>query len=436
MTKEKSVEQFLAAPDSLRKSEAETRKAVLRKAAEEAERVRLRLGKMRTPPSMEDLLADIVRVASDPQTNPLFYKFRSISRRRYELYGHFPVEAVDREFGQFEHAKQVAGLVDQPGTTLWKAARAETSRREHAARYLDRCVRPYVRPAEPTLRKTFMVLSGSDFHDFFLDPWTWLCFLQAIRDLQPDMVYLNGDVIDGAEIGRYPKVPGWTMPLQAELDFCREMLRQVREVAGFQGELVLGAGNHCLDRMARYLTQVSPELSGLRSIRFDKLLDLEGLGVQLAMSGTIASPKDQEHAKRGRLLFGFYRVHHGVRLGKTPAVEELKDAGRSGQSGHVHRAGLAFGTTERDMGMSWMSTPMACVERAGRAYISATTPGWQKGFGIAFLSPDGHVHQYPVLTESGGARRCVIEGMTYECRLPAGDPDPQTMWIKDLRLPS
>jgi hypothetical protein len=422
------LEAFLAAPDSLRRDKAERAKAILRKRREEAEARQLRAGKRTDQPSVEDLIADLNRVASDPETNP-WHEFKALSAKRYRLFGWYPIEHVDRQFGTFEHAKEVAGLADQAGTKAKKSARAEASRREHAGRYLSRYVHPYVAKwPDRELTKARLVLSLSDTHSGFLDPFVWFAFLRAIKDLEPDVVYLNGDIVDGSEISRHPKPPGWTMGLQDELDFAREMLRQIREDVGFEGELILGAGNHCLDRLAMYLTQVAPALAGLRTLRFDKLLDLDGLGVKLALGGTISSPAGDEGDKRGRLLHGFYRIHHGNLGGSTPALSELLAAGRSGQSGHVHRASVIYGTNEATRGLSWMTTPMGCTPKVGRAYQKGTSDGWQRGFGVAWLYPDKTVHQYPVVTDSGTAH---VEGFTYRARPGMREPDPSKVWIKD-----
>lgn len=425
------LDEFLAAPDSLRLSDRERKKAANRKALLAAEEARLRLHKSGERPTVEDLLADMIRVASDPDVNP-FHKFRTLSRKRYREYGHFPVEAIDEQFGQFEHAKQVAGLEEQPGTRQKKVATAERSRREHAARYLERHVLPHCRKhpeLDRELSGTELVLSISDTHSTFLDPFTWQVFLACCRDLKPGIVYLNGDILDGSEISRYPKIPGWTVPLQLEFDFAQEMLKQVRAAAGPDARLVWGAGNHGLDRIASYLTQVAPALANLRTLKFDKLVDLEGLDVELAQGGTIASPDGTEADPAGRLLHGFYRIHHGTYLGQHPASSELKAAGRSGQSGHVHRAHLVFGSTEADRTLSWLSTPMGCLPVAGRSYMKGICTGWQRGFGVAFLHAGGTARQYPVLTDDDV---CIVEGFVYERAKGLPDPDPSKLWLKHL----
>lgn len=438
--KNKTVDELLAAPDSTKKNKVETLKYHQRKARERAMTEQNRRSKLKREPSMEDMLADIVRVADDEATNPAA-KFRAISRKRYELYGHYPIEILDQVFGQFHHALEVAGLRDQPGDRMWRANRAKESRRAHTERYLERYVAPYV--IDPNSLEfnddgSYLMLTISDTHSQFLDPFVWFAYLSALRDLKPDCALLNGDTLEGAEISRHPKIPGWTEPLQNELDFKREMFRQIREDAGFRGDLVDTGGNHDTgDRLVSYLTQVAPGLASLRSLRVDELLGLDDYCVQLYHGGTILSPRGTEDAKPGLLLFDFYRIVHGSVLGQNPSAGELRKAGRSGQSGHVHRAGLSFGTTEADEGLSWMTTPMGARHELGRSYLkSQTTTGWQRGLGVARLFPDGTVHQYPaiVLRGADGRERITIEGITYFRPDDMKDPPCHGQWLAEQRL--
>jgi len=432
----KVVDQFLAAPENVILDKAERTKATERKACEAAKAARILAGKSKVPPSIEDLLADLIRVAEDAATNP-WHEFRSISRRRYELFGHFPVAFVDAQFGTFTHALEVAGLRDQIGTTLWRRKRAESSRTEHASRYFARYVAPYVmrREQQRPLVRPYLLLSISDTHAHHLCPFVWMAFLQAILDLRPDGVLLNGDILDDAGISRHVQPAQWTQTLQSEIDFQRTMLAQVR--AHHDGDIYLTGGNHDLtDRLPRYLTQVAPALAGLRSLRVDELLGLGDLDVKLMLGGSPLSPALQEDAKPGTLLFGFYRVVHGTALGQSPAHAELRMAGRSGQSGHVHRAALAFGTSERDEALSWMSTPMGARHEVGRAYVKGTA-AWQRGFGVAWLYPDHTVHQYPAVVQVGGrTERVTVEGFTYERPDDLDDPEPSGPWLDSIRWPT
>lgn len=432
---EEELDELLAAPDSVLQNEIETRKYRQRKEREASREARLRASKSPDPPTVEDLLADLIRVAEDEHLNP-WHETRTLSRRRYEIYGRFPMEVLDAEFGQFNHALEVAGLRDQPGDRLWRAKRAKESRREHAERYLERHVLPYVASRDDfrELHAPYDLVSISDTHSQFMCPFVWFAFLSFIRDAKPDGVLLNGDILDATEISRHPKIPGWSEPLQSELDFKREMFRQIREDAGHAGDLFDTGGNHdTADRLTMYVTQVAKGLASLRSLRVDELLGLADFDVQLFHGGTIMSPSGTEDEKPGFLLFDSYRIHHGTCLGQHPAASELKAAGRSGQSGHVHRAQIHYGTTERDEGLSWMCTPAGCRHEAARAYIKGTNTGWQRGFGFARIYPDGTVHQYPVVV-SGSPDRVSVEGFIYERPADMDDPPCHGQWLSEMRL--
>lgn len=428
-----SVDDFLAAPERLMKDEAERRKALQRKAREEARQARLRASKRKNPPSVEDMLADIVRVAEDKDLNPIGARTRTVGRRLYAELGNYPAEFIDREFGTWAHAQEAAGLRDEIGTTLWRSNRAKQSRREHSERLFNRFVRPYVARQEDYrhLSKPYVLLSISDLHSQWLCPFVFASFLQAIRDIRPDGVLINGDYLEGSEISRHLKIPGWTVPLQDELAFTRSMLGLIRDAAPDEADVWLVDGNHdTTSRLSHYLAHVAPAIAGLDELRVDRLLGLGDLDVKLMLGGTPLSPPGTEDAKPGFLLYD-YRIHHGTRLGQEPARAELRDAGRSGQSGHVHRASLAYGTTERDEGLSWMCTPMAARHEVGRSYVKGTNTGWQRGFGFACLYPGGAVHQYPCVVSAGSTERIHVEGHIYERAARCKDPEPKGNWLSD-----
>lgn len=428
--KPKTIDEMLTAPESVLDNPAELRRYIERKSEEESERIREEREKGGKIPTVEELCADMRRVASDKYINP-FYADRTLSAKRYKRHGKWVFVNCERQFGTFEHALEVAGLRDKRGTKLWKAARSEQSRREHAQRYQERCFMPHLfKSAElRDLSRVEIGISISDTHATHLNPFVWRTFLSEIKRLQPDYVVFNGDILEGSEISRHPKIPGWSVPLQLEFDFARTMFEQTRQVTQ-DAEVIWTAGNHGLDRLASYLSQVAPALSGLRNLRFDKLADLDGLGVKLAQGGSLASPEGQEDELPGILLHD-YLIHHGTLLGQTPYRSELLKALRSGQSGHVHRAGIAYMSHE-GQSISWMSTPMGCSPSAGRAYMKGRHTGWQMGFGIFFLHPGGRVHQYPVICDRGVA---VCEGMVYEDRDQL-EADPLSNWLADFPVPS
>jgi hypothetical protein len=426
-TRKKSIaERFLSAPEEVVKNPRELAKLKDRKARDEARIERERVGKAKGRPSLEDILADVVRVAEDEDTNP-WHEFRAISRRRYELYGHFPVEFL-LEHGRFEHVKQMAGLAQTTGDRALLAARTEKSQKAHDARYARRWLLPHVDKFPELSRAASgsrLALAIGDTHSLLMDPAAWLSALAFAEDAQPDAVLWVGDHVDGSEISRHPKVPGFTVPLQEELDAQRGAMREMREACP-GSRFVLVPDNHFWKRMVSYLTQVAPALANLRSMRIDELMDLQGLDVELAPSGSFLAPgEDQRPALR---LWDRLLVTHGTRLGAHPAHGELASWGQSGVSGHVHRHQLAMGATFALRDEQWMTLPGGVIDQAARHYVEGPNPAWSRGWGLVEVH-GGALQLTPVPVQGGVA---MAQGWRYEAtgRLPEGLQETREFWRK------
>ena len=150
-----NLDDFLNDPETEAMNEAERKRMVDRKAALAAEEARLNATKSQEVPTLEMLCADMLRVASDETTNP-FWQDKILSAKRYRRFGHFPFEYVEREFGTFNHAKEVAGLADKVGTRLQKSCRANQSRGSTQRATSRRCccrtctTRTLARPRAPS----------------------------------------------------------------------------------------------------------------------------------------------------------------------------------------------------------------------------------------------------------------------------------------------
>lgn len=291
--------------------------------------------------------------------------------------------------------------------------------------YARKYLLPHVNKFDRQFRNTTgtkCILIISDTHATYLDPVTWSIFLDVAKDLEPETVVMNGDILDGSSITRHLKYPDTVVDLSTEFAFCRRQFEQLRERLP-SSRIVWVAGNHGLDRLAKYLATTCPEVARLDNLRIDQLLRLDDLDIDLAQGGKYLSPKGTEHEGPRMCHYGVYLTTHGTRLGKYPAHAELAQWGISGTSGHVHRAQLAFGSIWKQRTLSWMSTPMGATIECGRAYIDDHA-GWQTGFGIAFIHK-GHVRQYPVLTDKGVA---VVEGRVYEAKR-IKRKDPTKVWL-------
>jgi hypothetical protein len=430
---EKDVDRFISAPDEVVSDPREASKLRDRKARDDARLERERLGKRKGKPSLEDLLADLVRVAEDEETNP-FHEFRSISLRRYELYGYFPKEEVLRH-GRFAHLKTMAGLREGEGDRALLLAREYESKRQHDERYFNRYILPHV-DKFPELRratqKARLAVWISDTHSMFMDPFTWLAFLTFIEDAQPDIVVWGGDHVDGSEISTHPQVPGHTLPFQVELDVLNCMWKEARERCP-HARFVWLESNHFMPRFVRFLTQHAKTLSSMRTLRMDKILEFDDLDIEIIQPGTFLSPKGQEDKRPMIKLWDRLATTHGTIVSKMQASGELLHWGMSGWSGHCHRDQQVIGSSAGLKRFRWLSTPGATIDQAAKYYVKGNSPAWSRGFAIAESMGKG-LQLTPAITTDGV---CMVNGFYYEHkgRLPKGVVPVRKFWEKRWGLP-
>ena len=104
------------------------------------------------------------------------------------------------------------------------------------------------------------VIIGSDPHYFPNDVSTaHIAMVKLIRELQPKVVILDGDVFDGASVSRHPPI-GWeSIPtVEEEINACKLRLWEIATAAGQDAELYWPLGNHD-GRFETRLAQVAPE---------------------------------------------------------------------------------------------------------------------------------------------------------------------------------
>ena len=409
---EEAVEQFISAPEEVVKNPREAAKLKDRKERDRARKARERARKRKGKPTLEDILSDVVRVAEDEDHNP-YHEFRSISRRRYEIYGDWPIEDV-LAYGRFQTIKQMAELVPSVGDQALLRARTAKTLSEHDGRYIRRYIQPHIEKFPELQRATMQARMGvfiSDTHSMFCDPFYWESFLAFIDDAQPDMVGLVADHVDGSEISSHPHVPGFTMNLQLELDFFKAQITEIRD-HGYTGRIVLVGDNHFFDRLTRYLTQVSRALAGLRTLRIDKLMGLDELDVELAMGGSFVSPEGQEDQRPFIRLWDRFNMTHGTKLGKFPANGELMSWGTSGVSGHVHRDQIVRGNVASLRDEQWMCLGSGVIDEVAKYYVRGAGPSWSRAWGIIEMM-GGHLQMTSVDVSN---RVAMVHGWYYEAK--------------------
>lgn len=241
----------------------------------------------------------------------------------------------------------------------------------------------------------------NDAHCPFQDERALKPVMEFITDLQPDVVFINGDMIDFAGISRFSTNPLRTLSrteiriiakhnkknpdtdlvmqaaIQRELNETFDVLQRIRAAAPF-AKLHYIFGNHEY-RLFRYLIDRAPELAGITRAGQDQagkeildlgyLLRFDELGINKVFSGQ----KESFMRWGKRLVIGHFdmvRKHSG-----WTAKGLIEDKGISLIQAHTHRLGSFFRT--QFGGEVQQAHENGCLCSLSPEYM--TSPNWQQG---------------------------------------------------------
>ena len=205
--------------------------------------------------------------------------------------------------------------------------------------------------------------------------------LPFIRDLQPDGVILNGDIVDSYQLSEFTKDPLSKWDLAREIKEAHQLMSRL----GWVREKIWIGGNH-EDRLRRYLWKHAPALACVPQVRFEALFGLAEHGFKWLPYG--------RYIRLGKLL-----VTHGSQVVKHSAMSakaHFEKYGCSGLHGHTHRLG-AYYITQR--GVPSVAYENGCLCRLDPEY--ADSPNWQQGFSVVHVFRGGYfnVQQVPVINQ-------------------------------------
>lgn len=110
------------------------------------------------------------------------------------------------------------------------------------------------------------VVVFSDAH-FWPDDYTtaYRALLMIIKEFRPKVVVANGDVFDGSQASRHPRI-GWskTPSVKEELEACQEFMGGI-EKASIGAELIWTMGNHDA-RFETFLAAQAPQFEGVKGM--------------------------------------------------------------------------------------------------------------------------------------------------------------------------
>lgn len=201
--------------------------------------------------------------------------------------------------------------------------------------------------------------------------------LRLLKDFQPDYFVNLGDLIDAYAISSFNRDPARLLSLEEEIEFGKSYWKTIRSIIGKDAEAHYIGGNH-EQRLQTYLQGKAPELSKLKNLTWEKLMDLDKYNVKF-------------YKPHERLIFhGVFECTHGDRVRPKSgysAHQEFEKRWLSGCAAHVHRLAKVFSTINGKT-FCWCELGHMSGMDHGFEYLKGCKPNWQAGMGVAYLYQD------------------------------------------------
>lgn len=202
--------------------------------------------------------------------------------------------------------------------------------------------------------------------------------LQFIPDFRPNLVILNGDLLNFTGVAKYDPIPHYTVTLSDEIETARRIINKVVKIVRQSNpivEIVWIKGNHEF-RLEKFLaTHATPvaelKIDGEYLISIEKIFNTKELGIK-----TVPYQRD--------FKIGDVIVEHGDLVRKHAgytAKGMFESRGESGISGHTHRAGY-YSRTRAGKTYFWIEQGCLCNLEPEPHY--ARRPDWAHSFVIAY----------------------------------------------------
>jgi len=195
-------------------------------------------------------------------------------------------------------------------------------------------------------------------------------WLELCRDLQPEIIVINGDFLDCYGISTFPKSRGFPS-LQEEIDQGVEVLDALRRSCP-TAVMHFTEGNH--EERLRRLIKREHGLYGLRSFSLESLMEFDRLGIHYYEYGAMLS-------------IGKLDVYHGEVTRGQSAYSARFELAKSGSdyliTGHTHRMGWYHHKDRRRNKQALENGGLYDLEQCDYMF----NPNWQNGFCVAYQRP-------------------------------------------------
>lgn len=187
--------------------------------------------------------------------------------------------------------------------------------------------------------------------------------IEAIKQLQPQIIVANGDVLDGARIGRHARI-GWeTSPsLKQELDAVEDRLQEIQLAAKKGTRFYWTWGNHCL-RFNTFLSANAEAFEGVPGMSLEERFPEWDFVMALDVN---------------RQLIVKHRYHNGIHAGYNNTLK----AGRSVCTGHLHRLLVTPWTDYNGRRWGIDTGTLADPDGPQFGYMEGNPAPWCSGFAV------------------------------------------------------
>lgn len=288
--------------------------------------------------------------------------------------------------------------------------------------YFKTSVAPWVGKFDKGKKDDLLVLVASDFHAQYTDKFALRVFLDTAKRMQPDVVMLNGDILDLYSLSRFAKDPTAVDGAQQEINYVVNAIFKPLREACPNSQIDFGEGNHEW-RLINYLMGQAPGLASLDCLEFGKLFRLDEFEINL-----VARKAFRKTVIKARNRFENYAIYganallvtHGSCTGSNPAKAELERWGMNGISGHMHQPSSYTGGSGLTGAKHW--NVLGCMARTSlsKQYMEAPAK-WINGFGYAEIH--GRTCQTTQVTIQDGF--CSVAGLRYLRNQPKTSLVPQ-----------
>ena len=256
--------------------------------------------------------------------------------------------------------------------------------------------------AKNTEQETALVFN--DLHYRFQDDKAIELTLKAGDALEPDYIFLNGDLIDNWEISKFHKSSKLRSKasLSKELEDARKFLTALRH--RFPASTIFYIGGNHEYRWDVFIESHAKELTGLRGLSLEEQLDLDKLDIKWVYKGL----------KESSYLWGKLLIGHFDRVSKHSSMTAkllVEDKGISLIQGHCHRGGLFY---KRVYDRMLVGVENFCLSDLDPPYIDR--PNWSHGFSVVYKDKNSDlfsVAPHPII-KVGSRYRVMFEGNILE----------------------